>query len=45
MRRGSEAEAVEYLGRLEARPIVMSELKQLMGGTQLMNVIGVCSRK
>ena len=29
----SEAEAVEYSGSLEARPIVMCELKQLIGGT------------
>ena len=29
----SEAEAVEYSGSLEVRPMVMCELRQLIGGT------------
>ncbi|SVC66141.1 uncharacterized protein METZ01_LOCUS318995 [marine metagenome] len=29
----SEAEAVEYSGSLEARPFVMGELRELIGGT------------
>ena len=29
----SESEAVEYSGSLEARPMVMCELRQLRGGT------------